>query len=113
VPRSLRFFRKGRVLALRWLSQVHLPDVTMVTRPLPKSGKERGTRQEIGPCTSGGRGRSGGEQGGSGQSGDSPRSRKARDLGRPWGNSVRQGNSPTQANKRLEWATRRMWAPVR
>jgi hypothetical protein len=35
----------SRVLGLRRRSQVHLPDVTTVARPLPKSGKERGTRR--------------------------------------------------------------------
>jgi hypothetical protein len=37
---------------------------------------------------SGDRGPGGGEQGGSGQSGDSPRSRKARDLGHPAGDGT-------------------------
>jgi len=32
------------VLALPWRPQGHLPDVTIAPRPLPKSGKERGTR---------------------------------------------------------------------
>ena len=43
----LAVFLQGRVFALRWRSQVLLHDVTIVTRPLPNSGKERGTRHEV------------------------------------------------------------------